>query len=373
MIAAIVLLANAAVLSPPNNDILSPDAAIRGSNSRIAAFPWRVMDDPFGKTRVASRLLGAVIAILFLHSLNSSAQSLPRFTNIQPLTNREVALTLAISNGPLHRINISSNLANWNNLITLPSAVSSITHTDSAPPFTASRFYRAEQLNGTNFLVGDHLATTNGDVVFRPIVHGSFLMSWNNRYLFIDPTNTAQFSGYPSPDIILVSHNHPDHFQANVLTSLRGANTVIISPLQVYNNSGMAAIRPFTFVLTNGTATNISGINVESVPAYNSFHNPGAGNGYVLTLGGKRIYIAGDTGNTTEMRALANIDVAFLCINLPYTMNIFDATNAVRAFRPCIVYPYHYKNQTGEETNAAAFKQILGTQPSIEVRLRKWY
>jgi L-ascorbate metabolism protein UlaG (beta-lactamase superfamily) len=99
----------------------------------------------------------------------------------------------------------------------------------------------------------------------------------------------------------------------------------------------------------------------------------GTGNGYVLTLGGKRIYLSGDTGDIADMHALQNIDVAFVCMNSPYTMLTTEATNAVRAFRPPVVYPYHYRNQDGTTGNAALFKQQLGSDLGIEVRLRKWY
>jgi L-ascorbate metabolism protein UlaG (beta-lactamase superfamily) len=134
-----------------------------------------------------------------------------------------------------------------------------------------------------------------------------------------------------------------------------------------------STFRNNTIVLTNGASTNVLGIHIEAVPAYNANHALGSGNGYVLTIGGKRLYMAGDTGNTPEMRALTNIDVAFLCMNLPFTMSVSDATNAVRAFRPKVVYPYHYRNQGGDTANAATFKQWLGTDLGVEVRLRKWY
>jgi L-ascorbate metabolism protein UlaG (beta-lactamase superfamily) len=110
------------------------------------------------------------------------------------------------------------------------------------------------------------------------------------------------------------------------------------------------------------------------VYAFNSNHSPlGFGNGYVLTIADKRIYISGDTGDAPEIRALTNIDVAFLCMNIPFTMTAKDATNAVRAMRPKVVYPYHYRDQSNAITNAATFKKWLGTDLGIEVRLRAWY
>ena len=134
-----------------------------------------------------------------------------------------------------------------------------------------------------------------------------------------------------------------------------------------------AALRAVTAVLTNSATTNVLGLTIEAVPAYNGNHPRGTGNGYVLTIGGNRIYMTGDTGDIPEMHTLPDIDVAFVCVNVPFTMTVSDATNAVRAFRPGVVYPYHYRNQDGTLNNANSFKQRFGTDLGIEVRLRKWY
>jgi L-ascorbate metabolism protein UlaG (beta-lactamase superfamily) len=115
------------------------------------------------------------------------------------------------------------------------------------------------------------------------------------------------------------------------------------------------------------------GMTIEAVPAYNDNHPRGNGNGYVVTIGGKRIYISGDTGNTPEMRALPNIDVAFLCVNLPFTMSVTDAAGALRAFRPRVVYPYHYRNSGGTFSDLEALRQMIGTDLGIELRARRWY
>jgi L-ascorbate metabolism protein UlaG (beta-lactamase superfamily) len=156
---------------------------------------------------------------------------------------------------------------------------------------------------------------------------------------------------------------------------VRGANTLLVVPGYIYSNNLSAAQKAVSIMLTNGSSTNVLGLKIESVPAYNGNHPRGQGNGYVLTMGGRRIYLSGDTGNIPEMHALPNIDVAFLCMNTPFTMTPSEATNAVRDFRPSIVYPYHYRNTGGATTNASYFKQLLGTgpPPGIEVRLRKWY
>jgi L-ascorbate metabolism protein UlaG (beta-lactamase superfamily) len=246
-------------------------------------------------------------------------------------------------------------------------------HTDSAALYLESRYYRAFQLNGTNIVTGDHLATDDGEITFHPVNHASFVMSWNGKTIYNDPVGGATpYQGLPRADLILVSHSHPDHFDNSTLNAVKGTNAIIIAPQAVY--TGMTvALRGVTAVLTNGTTTNVLGLTIEAVPAYNSNHPRGTGNGYVLTIGGRRIYMTGDTGDIPEMHALTNVDVAFVCMNVPYTMTVGDATNAVRSFRPGVVYPYHYRNQDNTLNNANLFKQQLGTDFGVEVRLRKWY
>jgi L-ascorbate metabolism protein UlaG (beta-lactamase superfamily) len=172
-----------------------------------------------------------------------------------------------------------------------------------------------------------------------------------------------------------VSHAHSDHFSSATLDAVRGSSAVLIVPQEVYNMLS-AAQKAIAIVLTNGAVTNVMGMTIEAIPAYNfvtTYHPQGVGNGYVLTLGGKRLYMSGDTEDVPAMRALTNINVAFLCMNLPYTMPPGRAVSAVQAFRPSIVYPYHYRDSNGVATNATYFKQSLGTNLAIEVRLRKWY
>jgi L-ascorbate metabolism protein UlaG (beta-lactamase superfamily) len=133
-------------------------------------------------------------------------------------------------------------------------------------------------------------------------------------------------------------------------------------------------LRKNAAILTNGQTSELLGVKLEAIPMYNltpdrlKFHSKGRGNGYVVTLGGKRIYLSGDTEDIPEMRALKNIDVAFICMNLPYTMTVEQAAQAVRAFKPRIVYPYHYR---GSDLNK--FKELVGTDAGVDVRLRDWY
>jgi L-ascorbate metabolism protein UlaG (beta-lactamase superfamily) len=295
--------------------------------------------------------------------------------SIQRVPNKEIALSLNAPTGLSYRIDAATGFPAWTPLVTLPaSSATSLQHTDSAAPFLNSRYYRAEQLSGTNIFTGDHLGTTNGDVIFHPIGHATVVMNWNGKTIYADPTNgPAAYASLPRADLILVTHSHGDHFSSSTIDAVRGSNAIIVAPLNVYTNLSVAQ-KAITSVLGYGTSTNVIGLTVEAVAAYNSYHAPaGFGNGYVLTIGGKRIYISGDTGNVPEIHLLQNIDVAFVCMNQPYTMTITDATNAVSAFHPKVVYPYHFRDQSGTITNAAVFKQRLDPALAVEVRLRKWY
>jgi len=253
------------------------------------------------------------------------------------------------------------------------STATSLQYTDSAAPFLSARYYRGQMVSGTNVFTGDHLNTTNGDVIIQPRFHATCVLNWNGLMIYCDPDDSATYGGLAKADLILVSHSHSDHLSVATIDSVRGPNAVIIAPADVYNNYLNTGQKSITRVLGYGGSTNVFGLLVEAVPAYNANHAFGFGNGYVLTIGGKRIFFSGDTGNTAELRALPNIDVAFLCINQPFTMTVNEATNAVTGFRPKVVYPYHYRDSTGATTNAAAFKQRLDPSLGIEVRLRPWY
>src|ERR1044072_1028094 len=163
-----------------------------------------------------------------------------QFTNVVRLTNSELALKFTAPAGSYYRIDASTNLGGatnerWHSFLTLQSAGVN-QHTDSAAPFSVSRFYRAEQLTGSNILTGDNLATTNGDIVFHPVNHASFVMSWNGKWIYNDPVGGAPpYAGFPRADLILVSHIHSDHYDATTLGAVRGSNGVIIAPQAVYN------------------------------------------------------------------------------------------------------------------------------------------
>lgn len=294
---------------------------------------------------------------------------------MQRLTNSEIALTLTAPVGSAYRIESSTNGADWNGYVTFATNVTtSLQNTDSAAPYLPTRYYRAVQLAGSNIVAGEHLATTNGDVIIQPRNHATFVMQWNGKMIYNDPAPPATYAGLPKADLILISHNHGDHFDPNTINAVRGPSAMIIVPQAVYN-SLTAVQKTLAIVLTNGAGTNVLGLTVAAVPAYNisnSNHPLGVGNGYVLTIGGKRIYIAGDTEDVPAMRALTDIDVAFLPINRPFTMLVSNAVSAAREFRPKIVYPYHF-SPSSPTTDLNLFKRQVGTDLGIEVRLRKWY
>lgn len=322
-----------------------------------------------------TQLIRNALAAALIASTSLWAQSNFQFTEIRPLTNKEIALTLSASNGANYRIETTTNFSTWPALVTLPGTNFSIFHTDSAAPYLAQRFYRGQKLDDPNELTGDHLNTTNGDVIIHPINHASFVMSWQGKMIYNDPVGgSARYANFPRADLILIGHAHTDHFDNTTLNGVTNLTTRIIAPSVVYN--GMTTpLKAITTVLTNGGSTNLLGLHIDAIPAYNftaTYHPRGVGNGYVLTIADKHIYMAGDTEDIPEMRALRNIDVAFLPMNLPYTMNTTNAASAAREFRPLVVYPYHYGNVSppGDPND---FKRRVGQDLGIEVRLRKWY
>jgi len=232
-------------------------------------------------------------------------------------------------------------------------------------------------------LSGDQIATDNGVLVIRPLHHATFIVQWNGKTVYVDPVGgTKLFADLPKPDLVLVTHIHGDHFDPATLEAVIPAagQATIIAPATVAEKipetlRGKTRVK----VLANGEKTEVVGIAVEAVPAYNTtagkerFHPKGRDNGYVLTMGGKKVYIAGDTEDTAEMRALKGIDIAFLPMNLPYTMSVPKAADAIRQFRPKIVYPYHYRSGDGTKADMQELKRLVGEQSGVEIRTRDWY
>ncbi len=321
------------------------------------------------KTRFHARGSGLAFAIgLMVSGGSPHAQIAPQFTAIEPLTNHEMVLKWSAPTGLSYRLDASTDLAMWTPLTTISTNRSAILHADSAAPFFGLRFYRTLQLAGNNVLSGDFLPTQNGEVIIHPISHATFVMNWNAKTLYVDPPQggSAWFRGLPPPDLILITHDHSDHFDSSTVSAIKGTNTVIIATKAVYQLLP-AALTNLTTILTNGASVSLRGLTIEAIPACNGNHPKGVGNGYVVTLGGKRVYISGDTDDIPEMRALTEIDVAFVCCDGVYNMNITRAAAAVRQFRPRAVYPYHYRT-----ASITQFKQLVGTDLGIEVRLRKW-
>jgi L-ascorbate metabolism protein UlaG (beta-lactamase superfamily) len=212
--------------------------------------------------------------------------------------------------------------------------------------------------------------TSAGEVKITPLNHASTLIEAGGKTIYLDPAKPAKFAGSPKADLILITDIHPDHMDPASIAELTKAGTDILAAPAVV--STVKAAKP----IANGETKTWQGWTIEATPAYNLtrgpapgkfFHDKGRGNGYVLTYGGVRFYFSGDTEGIPEMRALKNIDVAFVCMNLPYTMPPDEAADAVKAFHPKVVIPYHYRG-----SDLTVFKKRLeGT--GIEVRLLDWY
>jgi L-ascorbate metabolism protein UlaG (beta-lactamase superfamily) len=212
--------------------------------------------------------------------------------------------------------------------------------------------------------------TNAGQVRITPIYHASLLIEAGGKNTYVDPAKPANFSGLPPADLILITDIHGDHMDPGSIAQISKAGTEIFAPPAVVTT--VTSAHP----ISNGETKTWNDWTIEAIPMYNIkrgpapgqlYHPKGRGNGYVLTYGGKRFYFSGDTENIPEMRALKNIYVAFVCMNLPYTMPPDEAADAVKAFHPHIVIPYHYHG-----SDLSVFKNDLeGT--GIEVRLLDWY
>jgi L-ascorbate metabolism protein UlaG (beta-lactamase superfamily) len=216
----------------------------------------------------------------------------------------------------------------------------------------------------------EEFSTSAGPVKITPIRHASMMIQAGGKVIQVDPWSQGNYDGVPQADLILVTDIHADHLDKPLIEKLSKGGTVVIAPEAVAKTITQAK------ALRNGESTTWDAWKIDAVPMYNLtrgpsegkfYHDKGRGNGYVLTYGGTRFYIAGDTEGTPEMRALKNIDVAFVPMNLPYTMTPEEAADAVRAFHPKVVYPYHYRG-----SNIKDFaRQLNGS--GIDVRLRVWY
>lgn len=216
--------------------------------------------------------------------------------------------------------------------------------------------------------ISDKISTSAGDVEMHFIGHGSLMFKVDGIVIYVDPVRSSgSYDFLPKADVILVTHEHNDHLDAELIGKLKKQGTF------VFCNKNSSKTIPTAIVMNEGGRQEVNNIIIEALPAYNivnerapgqPFHPKGIGSGYVLTIGRKRIYIAGDTENTPEMKGLKNIDVAFLPMNLPYTMTPAMVADAARAFKPAILYPYHY----GDTNTDEIVKLMEGS--GIEVRIR---
>ena len=216
-------------------------------------------------------------------------------------------------------------------------------------------------------------------ITITPIEHATAVINIADIVVYTDPIGGGiAFSGKPSADIILLTDIHGDHFNTSTLSAVVHDKTVIIAPAQVAAQLP-TTLKDKTTVLANGEKAEIKGVSIEAIPMYNlperadEAHTKGRGNGYVLEKDGARVYVAGDTEGTSEMRTLKNIHVALIPMSLPYTMSVEDASEAVLAFAPTMVYPYHYRGSTGL-SDIEKFKELVNKSNSdIEVVLLDWY
>lgn len=225
--------------------------------------------------------------------------------------------------------------------------------------------------------VRDTMETAHIEI--QPISHASAVINWNDTTIYVDPVGGAEaYSGQDRPDLVLITDIHGDHMDAETLGNLKLGNIKIIAPQAVKEQLPDSLASKVT-VMNNGEMSNELGLSIEAIPMYNlreeakQYHLKGRGNGYVLESEGQRLYIAGDTEDIPEMRQLKDIDIALVPMNLPYTMPVEKAAEAVIEFGPDKVYPYHFRGQEGK-ADVNKFKQLVNEgNDDVEVILANWY
>lgn len=222
---------------------------------------------------------------------------------------------------------------------------------------------------------GDVYETASGEIAIFPVSHASFVMKTPNMVIYVDPVGGADaYSQHPAPDLILITHEHGDHYDAETLAGLVEEGTQLVTNPAVFDMLP-ADLKGRAVAIANGENTTVGEMSINAIPAYNTteerlqYHPEGRDNGYVLGIGGRRIYIAGDTEDIPEMRALEDIFIAFVPMNLPYTMDVEQAASGVAAFAPTYVYPYHYR---GSDPDAFA-ENLAGSDVGTEVVMGPWY
>lgn len=224
-----------------------------------------------------------------------------------------------------------------------------------------------------------HETTKLKTLDITPIQHASMILAHEDEVIYVNPVGgIEQFADLEKPDYILITDIHSDHFDPKTLRGLTHEMVTLIVPQAVKDQLSNLQTQQ-TIVMNNGDKIELKDLSIEALPMYNlrkealKYHEKGRGNGYLLTLGEQHIYISGDTEDIPEMRHLENIDVAFICMNLPYTMTVESAASAVLDFKPKKVYPYHYRGEDGL-SDVDKFKAIINkATPDIEVVQLDWY
>ncbi len=223
----------------------------------------------------------------------------------------------------------------------------------------------------------DSFASNTGEVIITPKSHASFVMQTPAGTMYVDPVgDPATYADMPAPDMIIITHEHGDHYNAETLAAIMGDETTTITNPAVFDMLS-DDMKARATSLANGESMMAGDVGIDAIPAYNitedrlNFHPQGRDNGYVITVDGLRLYVSGDTEDTVEMRALENIDIAFVCMNLPFTMDADAAASAVSAFAPSYVYPYHYRGRDNGTQDPAAFAEMLAE--GIEAKFGPWY
>ncbi|NVJ88099.1 MAG: MBL fold metallo-hydrolase [Flavobacteriaceae bacterium] len=225
----------------------------------------------------------------------------------------------------------------------------------------------------------DKIEVKSEMVKISPISHATAVLEFKNQIIYIDPTGGKKaFENFKSPDFVVITDIHGDHMNLKTLNELDLSKSTVIAPEAVAKEITTVNTKEIV-VINNGESKKFTDFSIEAIPMYNlreealKFHTKGRGNGYIFTINDERIYFSGDTEDIPEMRNLNNIDKAFVCMNLPYTMTIDSAADAVLAFKPNQVYPYHYRG-TGGLSDVAKFKEIVNKgNPNIEVVQLNWY
>ncbi|MFH1974557.1 MAG: MBL fold metallo-hydrolase [Pseudomonadota bacterium] len=216
----------------------------------------------------------------------------------------------------------------------------------------------------------DIIKTASGDLKVTFIGHGTLMFDFGGKVIHIDPVGQyADYAKLPKADIIFITHEHSDHLDIKAIETIRKATTILVMTEACVAKIGGG------IVLKNGDRKTVDGLEIDAVPAYNMlhmrsagvpFHGKGAGNGYVIKFSDKKVYVAGDTENIPEMKSLEKIDIAFLPMNLPYTMTPEMVADAAKALKPKILYPYHYG-----DTDTSRIASLMKDAPDVQVRIRK--